>query len=98
MSRLKAHHSSILPGHLTRDCPSSTTVDLAVFYLGHYKKFDQWRNLPSAALAMPGATVKGAQSDPNYVPRLLLDCVPVFHKIGTLTHFAMVSTVDLNWH
>jgi len=23
-------------------------------------------------------TVKGAQSDPNYVSRLLLDCVPVF--------------------
>ena len=32
----------------------------------------------------PGAqTVKGAQSDPNYVSRLLLDCVPVFHKIIT---------------
>jgi len=34
---------------------------------------------------MPGAqgskTVKGAQTDPNYVSRLLLDCVPVFHKI-----------------
>ena len=28
-------------------------------------------------------TVKGAQSDPNYVSRLLLDCVPVFHKIIT---------------
>jgi len=31
---------------------------------------------------MPGAqgpkTVKGAQSDPNYVSRLLLDCVPVY--------------------
>jgi len=26
-------------------------------------------------------TVKGTQSDPNYVSRLLLDCVPVFHKI-----------------
>jgi len=25
--------------------------------------------------------VKGAQSDPNYVSRLLLDCVPAFHKI-----------------
>ena len=25
--------------------------------------------------------VKGAQSDRNYVSRLLLDCVPVFHKI-----------------
>ena len=38
---------------------------------------------------MPGTkgpkTVKGAQSDPNYVSRLLLDCVglPVFHKIIT---------------
>ena len=36
---------------------------------------------------MPGAqgpeTVKGAQSDPNYVSRLLLDCVPVFHRIIT---------------
>ena len=36
---------------------------------------------------MPGAqgpkTVNGAQSDPNYVSRLLLDCVPVFHKIIT---------------
>jgi len=36
---------------------------------------------------MPGAqgpkTVKVAQSDPNYVSRLLLDCVPVFHKIIT---------------
>ena len=28
-------------------------------------------------------TVKGAQSDPNYVSRLLLDCVRVFHKIIT---------------
>jgi len=41
----------------------------------------------SAAPAMPGAqgpiTVKGAQSDPNYVSRLLLDCVPVFHEIIT---------------
>ena len=36
---------------------------------------------------MPGdqgpKTVKGARSDPNYVSRLLLDCVPVFHKIIT---------------
>jgi len=36
---------------------------------------------------MPGAhgpkTVKGAQSGPNYVSRLLLDCVPLFHKIIT---------------
>ena len=32
----------------------------------------------------PGAqNGKGAQSDPNYVSRLLLDCVPVFHKIIT---------------
>jgi len=34
---------------------------------------------------MPGGqgpkTVKGAQSDPNYVSRLLLDCVPVRHKV-----------------
>jgi len=28
-------------------------------------------------------TVKGAQSDPNYVSGLLLDCVQVFHKIVT---------------
>ena len=28
-------------------------------------------------------TVKGAQSDRNYVSRLLLDCVPVFHEIIT---------------
>ena len=28
-------------------------------------------------------TVTGAQSDPNYVSRLLLDCVLVFHKIIT---------------
>ena len=28
-------------------------------------------------------TVKGAQSDPNYVSRPLLDCAPVFHKIIT---------------
>jgi len=28
-------------------------------------------------------TVKGAQSDLNYVSGLLLDCVPVFHKIIT---------------
>jgi len=36
---------------------------------------------------MPGAqglkTVKGAQSDLNYISRLLLVCVPVFHKIIT---------------
>ena len=28
-------------------------------------------------------TVKGAQSEPNYVSRLLIDCVSVFHKIVT---------------
>ena len=28
-------------------------------------------------------TLKIAQSDPNYVSRLLLDCVPVFHEIIT---------------
>ena len=42
---------------------------------------------------MPGAqgpkTVKGAKSDPSYVSRLLLDCVPVFHKIITFC-----NTVD----
>ena len=36
---------------------------------------------------MPGGqgpkTVKGAQSDPNYLSRLLLYCVPVFHKVIT---------------
>jgi len=31
-------------------------------------------------------TVKGAQSDRNYVSRLLLDCVPVFHKIITAAY------------
>jgi len=39
---------------------------------------------------MPGAqgpkTVKWAYSDPNYGSRLLLDCVPVFHKIITPTY------------
>ena len=30
-----------------------------------------------------GKTIKGAQSGPNYVSRLLLDCVPVFNKIIT---------------
>jgi len=38
----------------------------------------QWRN--QLAIGSPGnaggpKTVKGAQSDPNYVSRLLLDCV-----------------------
>jgi len=31
-------------------------------------------------------TAKGAQSNPNYVSRLLLDCVPVFHKIITTAY------------
>jgi len=31
-------------------------------------------------------TVKGAQSDPDYVSRLLLDCVPIFHKIITTAY------------
>jgi len=31
-------------------------------------------------LAQGPKTVKGAQSDLNYVSRLLLGCVPVFHK------------------
>ena len=57
--------------------------------------------------------VKWAQSDPNYVSRLLLDCVPVFHKIITPAYllyrsgpvaidyseiYSLQSTVDLNWH
>jgi len=55
----------------------------------------------------------GTQSDPNYVSRLLLDCVPVFHKIITPAYllyrsgpvaiyyseiYSLQSTVDLNWH
>ena len=35
------------------------------------------------AVAQWPKTVTGAQSDPNYVSRLLLDCVLVFHKIIT---------------
>ena len=38
---------------------------------------------PGNAGAQGPKTVKGSQSDPNYVSRLLLDCVPVFHKIIT---------------
>jgi len=42
--------------------------------------------------ALPGGgqetkTVKAVRSDPNYVSRLLLDCVPVFHKIITPAYF-----------
>jgi len=33
--------------------------------------------------ALGPKTVNGAKSDTNYVSRLLLDCVPVFHKIIT---------------
>jgi len=48
---------------------------------------------------MPGArepkTVKGAQSDPNYVWRLLLDCVPVFHKIITPAYYFTVPDKSL---
>jgi len=40
-------------------------------------------------------TVKGAQSDPNYVSRLLLDCVPVFHKIITLAYLLYRLTVSM---
>ena len=36
-------------------------------------------------------TAKGAQSDPNYAPRLLLDCVPVFHKIITPAYLLNLS-------
>ena len=52
---------------------------------------------------MPGAqgpkTVKGAQSDPNYIglSRLLLDCVPVFHKIITLPTYFTVRSECLPW-
>jgi len=42
---------------------------------------------------MPGGgqgpkTVKGAQGDPNYVSRLLLDRVPVFHKCDKIITLA----------
>jgi len=45
---------------------------------------------------MPGGgqgpkTVKGAQSGPNYVSRLLLDCVPVFHIIITPAYLLYCS-------
>jgi len=47
---------------------------------------------------MPGAqgpkTVKGAQSDPNYVSRLLLDCVPVFHRIITPAYLGLLYTPE----
>jgi len=41
---------------------------------------------------MPGA---GAQSDPNYVPRLLLDCVPVFNKIITPAYLLYCSRLSI---
>ena len=37
--------------------------------------------MPGGPGAQGPKKVKGTQSDPNYVSRLLLDCVPVFHKI-----------------
>ena len=36
-------------------------------------------------------TAKGAQSDSNYAPRPLLDCVPVFHKIITPAYLLNLS-------
>jgi len=36
-------------------------------------------------------TVNGAQSDLNYASRLLLDCVPVFHKIITAAYLLFRS-------
>ena len=39
--------------------------------------------LASGVMPSGPKTVKGAQSYPNYVSRLLLDGVPVFHKIIT---------------
>jgi len=48
--------------------------------------------LAALAWAQGPKTVKGAQSDPNNVSRLLLDCVPVFHKISPLpTYFTVRS-------
>jgi len=48
---------------------------------------------------MPGAQgpkmVKGAPSDPNYVSRLLLDCVPVFYKIITPASYFTISDRSL---
>ena len=41
------------------------------------------RQLRQCRGAQGPKTVKGAQSDQNCVSRLLLDCVPVFHKIIT---------------
>ena len=35
--------------------------------------------------------LKGAQSDPNYASRLLLDCVQVFHKIITPAYLLYCS-------
>ena len=43
---------------------------------------------PDNAGAQGPKTVKEAQSDPNYVSRLLLDCVPVFHKISLTVSMA----------
>ena len=61
-----------------------------------YRTAIEWRSIQSSVtwqvVARGGVTshrpqgpktVKGAQSDPDYVSRLLLDCVPVFHKIIT---------------
>jgi len=40
-------------------------------------------------------TVKGAQSEPNYVSRLLSDCVPVFRKIITPAYLLYRSGLSI---
>jgi len=46
-------------------------------------------------LGGPGAqNGKGAKIDPNYVLRLLLDCVPLFHKIITPAYLLYRSGPD----
>ena len=49
------------------------------------------RQLRQCRWARGPKTVKGAQSDPNYVSRLLLDCVPVFHRIITPAYLGLLS-------
>jgi len=52
------------------------------------------RQLRQCRWARGPKTVKGAQSDPNYVSRLLLDCVPVFHRIITPAYLGLLSTPE----
>jgi len=85
-------------------CPANSCLAFSASPTQHFAAGDlacgQWRNYthrqPRQCRGQGPKTVKGAQSDPNYVSRLLLDCVANVCREGGAKIIVTPQAVELS--